>query len=96
VSVGRRAAGSVLPGGSIEQMVATLSARGFEVAGLSPQGAEALSSFEPAPRLAMLAGTEGEGLPADLIARIRTLRIEQAPGMDSLNVATASGIALWH
>jgi tRNA(Leu) C34 or U34 (ribose-2'-O)-methylase TrmL len=96
VSVGAALRVPFCRAGSIEQMVAALSARGFEVAGLSPQGAEALSSFEPAPRLALLAGTEGEGLPADLIARIRTLRIEQAPGMDSLNVATASGIALWH
>jgi tRNA G18 (ribose-2'-O)-methylase SpoU len=96
VSVGAALRVPFCRAGSIEQMVAALSARGFEIAGLSPQGAEALSSFEPAPRLALLAGTEGEGLPADLIARIRTLRIEQAPGMDSLNVATASGIALWH
>ena len=69
---------------------------GVGLGGLSPRGAEALSSYQPGQRLALLAGTEGEGLPADLIARIRTLRIEQAPGMDSLNVATASGIALWH
>jgi tRNA G18 (ribose-2'-O)-methylase SpoU len=46
--------------------------------------------------VALLAGTEGEGLPADLMARIRTARIAQAPGMDSLNVATATGIALHH
>ena len=50
----------------------------------------------PGRRLALLAGTEGEGLPADILAQVKTLRIEQAPGMDSLNVATAAGIALWH
>jgi len=96
VSVGAALRVPFCRAGSIEQLVTTLSAHGFEVAGLSPRGAGALSGYQPGKRLALLAGTEGEGLPADIIARIKTLRIEQAPGMDSLNVATASGIALWH
>lgn len=95
VSVGAALRVPFCRAGSIEEMVSALSAHGFEVAGLSPRGMQALSCFEPGRRLALLAGTEGEGLPAELISRIRTLRIEQAPGMDSLNVATASGIALW-
>lgn len=96
VSVGAALRVPFCRAGSTGEMVTALAAHGFEVAGLSPRGTQALSSFEPGQRLALLAGTEGEGLPAELIARIRTLRIEQAPGMDSLNVATASGIALWH
>jgi len=81
--------------GTIADMVGTLSAHGFEIAGLSPRGAETLDTFMPGPRLALLVGTEGEGLPSGILDQLRTLRIEQAPGMDSLNVATASGIALW-
>lgn len=96
VSVGAALRVPFCRAGSIGEMVSALSAHGFEVAGLSPRGTQALSGFEPGQRLALLAGTEGEGLPAELITRIMTLRIEQAPGMDSLNVATASGIALWH
>ncbi|MDP2731658.1 MAG: RNA methyltransferase [Hoeflea sp.] len=80
---------------SIAEMVATLSSHGFEIAGLSPRGAGTLDTFIPGGRLALLVGTEGEGLPAHILDQVKTLRIEQAPGMDSLNVATASGIALW-
>lgn len=96
VSVGAALRVPFCRAGSIADLVSTLSEHGFEVAGLSPRGTEALSSYVPGPRLALLAGTEGEGLPEEIIARIKTLKIEQAPGMDSLNVATASGIALWH
>lgn len=95
VSVGAALRVPFCRAGSIAELVDTLSTHGFEVAGLSPRGSEALSDYRPGQRLALLAGTEGEGLPAGIIEQIKTLRIEQAPGMDSLNVATASGIALW-
>ncbi|MCY0148191.1 RNA methyltransferase [Hoeflea sp. G2-23] len=96
VSVGAALRVPFCRGGSITELVAELSSHGFEVVGLSPRGTEALSDFQPGRRVALLAGTEGEGLPEEIINRVKTLRIEQAPGLDSLNVATASGIALWH
>jgi tRNA G18 (ribose-2'-O)-methylase SpoU len=96
VSVGAALRVPFCRAGSLGDLVDTLSANGFEVAGLSPRGAERLSTYAPGRRLALLAGTEGEGLPSEIIQRIKTLKIEQAPGMDSLNVATATGIALWH
>jgi len=83
-------------GGSIDDLARSLEANGFELWGLSPRGEVAIERAVPGKRVALLAGTEGEGLPADLMARIRTARIAQAPGMDSLNVATATGIALHH
>lgn len=44
---------------------------------------------------AVLLGTEGEGLPAELAARVDLrVRIPMAAGVDSLNVAAASAIAL--
>lgn len=48
------------------------------------------------PRLAIIVGTEGEGLPKEVIeaARYRVM-IPMAHGVDSLNVATAAGIAFW-
>ncbi|MCA9553975.1 MAG: RNA methyltransferase [Myxococcales bacterium] len=48
------------------------------------------------PRRVLVLGTEGTGLtPQALSACHRWLRIPMAPGADSLNVATASGIAMW-
>jgi tRNA G18 (ribose-2'-O)-methylase SpoU len=49
----------------------------------------------PPPRVALLLGTEGTGLSdgAKVWADLR-VRIPLAPGTDSLNVATAAGIAL--
>ena len=47
-----------------------------------------------APR-ALLLGTEGAGLPPALLARAdHRVRIPMAGGVDSLNVAAASAIAL--
>ena len=44
---------------------------------------------------ALVMGTEGEGLPKVILKRFHTARIAQMPGLDSLNVGTASGIALY-
>jgi tRNA G18 (ribose-2'-O)-methylase SpoU len=70
---------------------------GWQVVALTPApdavdiGAAAPS---PGPR-ALLLGTEGAGLPASLLARADLrVRIPMAGGIDSLNVAAASAIAL--
>ena len=48
------------------------------------------------PRLAIIMGTEGDGLPHDIIAAADyTVRIPMAHGVDSLNVAAASAVAFW-
>jgi len=83
-------------GGDVDQMARSLAAHGFELWGLSPRGEVPIEEVAPGGRVALIAGTEGEGLPEELMARIRTARIAQAPGMDSLNLATATGIALHH
>ncbi|OUO92482.1 rRNA methyltransferase [Gordonibacter sp. An230] len=47
-------------------------------------------------RLAIVLGTEGDGLAHDTIARCDyTARIPMARGVDSLNVAAASAVAFW-
>ncbi len=47
-------------------------------------------------KLAIVLGTEGEGLASDTIARCDyTVRIPMARGVDSLNVAAASAVAFW-
>ncbi len=49
-----------------------------------------------AKRLAIVLGTEGEGLATDTIASCDyTVRIPMAHGVDSLNVAAASAVAFW-
>ena len=48
------------------------------------------------PRLAIIMGTEGDGLPASTIERADyTARIPMAHGVDSLNVAAAAAVAFW-
>lgn len=47
-------------------------------------------------KLAIVLGTEGDGLAADTIADCDyTVRIPMARGVDSLNVAAASAVAFW-
>ena len=48
------------------------------------------------PRLAIIMGTEGDGLPQSTIDRADyTARIPMAHGVDSLNVAAAAAVACW-
>jgi tRNA G18 (ribose-2'-O)-methylase SpoU len=81
--------------GSIAAMLSGLSSNGFQIWGLSPAGTTDIRKVQPAPRLALLTGTEGEGLPQPILQSIRTAKIPQAPGLDSLNAGTATGIALF-
>ena len=47
-------------------------------------------------RLALLLGTEGNGLPEETVAACDyTVRIPMSHGVDSLNVAAASAVAFW-
>jgi len=76
--------------------LALLAAQGFEVIALSPDGASTLAETGRADLVAILLGAEGPGLPQSILARATTVRIPMAAGVDSLNVATASGIVLHH
>ncbi len=82
--------------GSLSAMMAALEAADVDVVALSPAGREPLSRLVRPPRVAALFGTEGPGLPETVLARARTVAIPMAPGFDSLNVATTSGIVLHH
>ncbi len=47
-------------------------------------------------RLAIILGTEGDGLAAQTIADCDyTVKIPRSHGVDSLNVAAASAVAFW-
>ncbi|MBQ0821625.1 RNA methyltransferase [Microvirga sp. HBU67558] len=96
VSVGAALVVPFTRAASADAMVQALQDASFDVVSLSPSGREILSHVQPSRRTALLLGAEGPGLPADLLARTRTVSIPMSGGFDSLNVATTSGIALHH
>ena len=77
--------------GALERM----RAAGFTVVALTTRDGVDVATMERPARLALLVGSEGDGLtPAALaLANVRTT-IAMAAGVDSLNVAVACGIAL--
>lgn len=72
---------------------------GYTTVALTPDAStEPLETLTAAPptRVAVVVGTEGPGLSDAAAARVdHQVRIPIAPGVDSLNVATATGIALY-
>lgn len=94
VSVGAALKMPFAHGGDVADILATLARADFAVWGLSPRGDTPIEEIPAAERIALVVGTEGGGLPPDLMATIRTARVAQAPGLDSLNLATAAGITL--
>ena len=81
--------------GSSEALLGALAEAGFSIWALSPSGEVEIGDIAPARRMALVMGTEGEGLPRAILERFHTARIAQMPGLDSLNVGTASGIVLY-
>lgn len=77
-------------------MLGALADAGFALLSLSPSGATDLAAVSRPPRVAAIFGTEGPGLPPQVLAATQTVSIPMAPGFDSLNVATTSGIVLHH
>jgi tRNA G18 (ribose-2'-O)-methylase SpoU len=76
-----------------------LSAAGFHLAALALSD-DAVNldvlAQDPPEKLAILLGTEGDGLSRHAVAHADTVvTIPMMHGVDSLNVASASAIALW-
>ena len=76
-----------------------LAAMGFRTAAMALRD-DSLSVDDPRlaaqDRLAIVLGSEGDGLSSDTIARCDyTVRIPMSHGVDSLNVAAASAVAFW-
>lgn len=83
----------------VEQPLICLHELGFRTAAMAltdrsiPLDAPVLKEE---PRLALVMGTEGDGLPRETIAGADyVVRIPMAHGVDSLNVAAASAVAFW-
>ncbi|MBM7788449.1 TrmH family RNA methyltransferase [Tenggerimyces flavus] len=81
------------------QGLAELRATGFRLLALTPAAdATALEdeTVDPAHRLALLLGTEGDGLSSHWLDEAdRAVRIPMAAGIDSLNVAAAAAVACY-
>ncbi len=78
---------------------ALLRAHGFQTAALALTDASLPidhPSLRAAPRLAMLLGSEGDGLSSAALALSDcAVKIPMAHGVDSLNVAAAAAVAFW-
>ena len=79
--------------------VVTLQELGFTVAAMALR-ADAVPldvlAADPPERLALVLGTEGDGLaPATVAAADLAVRIPMRGGVDSLNVAAATAVAVW-
>lgn len=77
--------------------ISVLRERGFTTAALAlREDAVSLEDFRPPDKLAIILGTEGDGLSARTIERADlTLQIPMSGGVDSLNVAAAAAVAFW-
>lgn len=78
--------------------IGRLRAAGYTVVALDPDPDATPLARAPRPeRVALVVGTEGPGLsPAARAGADLRVRIAMAPGVDSLNAGTATGIALHH
>lgn len=95
VSVGSVLAVPYNRGGGVVEMLERLSEAGFAIWSLSPSGETEIRQIPRSERMALVIGTEGEGLPQSVLSRFHTVRIAQSPQLDSLNAGTASGLALY-
>ncbi|ESQ91929.1 RNA methyltransferase [Asticcacaulis sp. AC460] len=80
----------------VPNLIEALAEQGLSPYALSPSGTVALDEVVPGMRSAFLFGAEGPGLTAEVMAACTTVRIAMHGGFDSLNVATTSGIVLYH
>lgn len=71
---------------------------GFSVVAMTPRSdAIDLDSFDPPPKVALVLGTEGDGLSTRAIDQADVaVRIPMRNGVDSLNVAAAAAVVCWH
>ena len=78
--------------------LALIADSGFALVALTPSpSAERLGSVAEelqGQKVALVVGAEGPGLSAAVLGMCRPVRIAMAPGVDSLNVAAATAVAL--
>ena len=80
--------------GSAISIASRLAHAGFTLCALSPSGTMDIRSIPASGKRALFLGSEGHGLSPEVAGSMQTYRIGMSGGFDSLNVATASGIAM--
>lgn len=83
--------------GPLQESLGDLAAAGLRTFALTPAGERSVHevTVDRNDRIAWLVGAEGSGLDAATLAAADVrVRIPVAPGVDSLNVATAAAVAL--
>lgn len=89
----------LVPWAWIDDPIKDLKAIGFKTAAMALTS-KSIPLYSPTlalePHLAIIMGTEGDGLPKEVIEHADyTVRIPMHHGVDSLNVAAASAVAFW-
>ncbi len=89
----------LLPWTWLDGGLPSLAAYGFKTAAMALTDDSVPLDYPPLAaeeRLAIVMGTEGDGLPKEVIASADyTVTIPMARGVDSLNVASAAAVAFW-
>jgi 23S rRNA (guanosine2251-2'-O)-methyltransferase len=81
---------------NLARSLAELKGRGYWIVGLDAAAPGTLEGLDLPPRVALVLGSEGEGLRRLVAERCDFLaRLEIDPRMESLNVSVAAGIALY-
>jgi tRNA G18 (ribose-2'-O)-methylase SpoU len=96
VSVGGALKIPFVKSGDLASICGALSNEGYSLAALSPKGKSTVDRLPSQGKRALVLGSEGAGLPKEILSALPTYRIPMSASFDSLNVATASGIALYH
>ena len=81
-------------GADAASLFGVLADEGYRQYALSPLGKLDIGKVSHDGRTALYLGSEGPGLPPQLMRRMETVRIPMSEAFDSLNVAAASAIAL--
>lgn len=83
--------------GSTDELFDALEASGFATFAMTPDStATPLDAVRPPQRIALILGSERDGLSADVLDRAgHRVRIPMADGVDSLNVAAAAAVACY-
>lgn len=89
----------LVPWGWLDGGIGELHSYGFETAAMALSN-NSISIDNPIlttiPKLAIIMGTEGDGLPDTTIAKAtHVVRIPMSHNVDSLNVAAAAAVAFW-
>ncbi len=80
---------------SLGSCLADLKREGFETAALSAGSSQSIYSWNPAPKWAIVVGSEGAGIQASVLKSVdQILEIPMSHGVESLNVAQAGSILL--